>query len=339
MKTATFKYSSATTRILFDHRFGYLKKLVKQSSTILITDENVYKAHSPIFRNWNTIVLKPGEEYKIQATVDAVIAELISMEATRETFLVAVGGGVVCDLTGYIASIYMRGIGFGFVPTTLLSLVDASIGGKNGIDVDQYKNLVGLTRQPAFILHDLTLLQTLPRHEWSNGFAEIIKHACIRDAAMFRELRSKSITHYTGKKQYLAALVEKNATLKSKLVQKDEFEKGERKLLNFGHTIGHALETQYELSHGEAISIGMAAAAEISARIISFGAADMVNALLDQFELPVHASFNHEKVFNVLRMDKKRVKKEINFVLLEKIGKAVIKPIPLVKLEKIIREL
>ncbi len=137
------------------------------------------------FKGWNTIVLKPGEEYKVQATVDAVIEELIDMEADRKTTLVGVGGGVVTDITGYVASVYMRGISFGFIPTSVLALVDASIGGKNGIDVGVYKNMVGVIRQPAFLLYDMVFLKSLPQTEWENGFAEIIKHACIKDAAMF----------------------------------------------------------------------------------------------------------------------------------------------------------
>ena len=145
--------------------------------------------------------VKSGEEYKVQATVDTIIEQLIAMEADRKTTLVGIGGGVVTDITGYVASVYMRGITFGFVPTTFLAMVDASIGGKNGIDVGVYKNMVGIIRQPSFILHDLIFLNTLPQSEWENGFAEIIKHACIKDAAMFRELETNSLKKYQdGKK-------------------------------------------------------------------------------------------------------------------------------------------
>ncbi len=122
------------------------------------------------------------------------------MEADRKTTLIGVGGGVITDITGYVASVYMRGLRFGFVPTSLLALVDASIGGKNGIDVGVYKNMVGIIRQPSFILHDMIFLNTLPQREWENGFAEIIKHACIKDAAMFRELETMSISKYQQKK-------------------------------------------------------------------------------------------------------------------------------------------
>jgi 3-dehydroquinate synthase len=282
------------------------------------------------------ITLKPGEEYKVQATVDSVISTLIAMQADRKTTLVGVGGGVITDLTGYIASVYMRGIPFGFVPSSLLAMVDASIGGKNGIDVGEYKNMVGLIRQPAFLLYDSSLLKTLPDTSWSDGFAEIIKHACISDAAAFNLLRKENIQSLQKNEKRLSALICRNANLKSKVVQKDEFEKADRKLLNFGHTLGHALETQYELTHGQAISIGMSYACRLSEELLGFRDAGIVRQVLQQYGLPVDAQFNMHKVFEILKMDKKRVNKEINFILLEKIGKAVIQKIDLKRLDKLL---
>ena len=336
MKHFKYKFSNSTTDYYLAAGFSHLKKIVDAKNSIIITDENVFNHHSKRFKNWNTIVLKPGEEYKVQATADAVIEQLIEMEADRKTTLIGVGGGVITDITGYVASVYMRGLKFGFVPTTILAMVDASIGGKNGIDVDIYKNMVGTIRQPSFILHDLIFLNTLPQTEWENGFAEIIKHACIKDAAMFRELERNSFKKYQGKKKSVCELIQRNTILKTKVVQKDEFEKGERRLLNFGHTLGHALENQYELSHGQAISIGMTYASIISERLIGFKEAGRVARLLLQYNLPTFASFNKEKVFKVLKMDKKRERNEINYVMLEKIGKGIIKPISLKEIEKII---
>ncbi len=335
----TYRFSFADTALYYDHRISDLKNIVDRRSTILITDENIFNAQKLKFKGWNTIVLKPGEEYKIQTTADAVIEQLIGMQADRKTTLVGVGGGVVTDITGYVASIYMRGLRFGFVPSSVLAMVDASIGGKNGIDVGVYKNLVGVIRQPSFILHDLGLLKTLPQQEWVNGFAEIIKHACIRDVVMFRELEANSVDHYQKNKKSVSALVERNATLKANMVRRDEFEKGERRLLNFGHTLGHALENQYELSHGQAISIGMVCAAHISEQLNGFKETARVVRLLEKYDLPAYASYNMKKVMQVLKMDKKRIKKEMNYVLLEKIGKAIVQPISVNRLEKLITAL
>jgi 3-dehydroquinate synthase len=339
MKKLTYKFSNSSTDYYFDYGISHLKEIVDQKNSIFITDENIFNFHQKRFKDRNVIILKPGEENKIQATADSIIEQLIAMEADRKTTLIGVGGGVVTDITGYVASTYMRGINFGFIPTTLLSMVDASIGGKNGIDVGVYKNLVGTIRQPSFILHDLIFLNTLPQSEWINGFAEIIKHACIKDVAMFRELETNSLKKYQDRKKSACELIQRNAILKTKVVQQDEFEKGDRKLLNFGHTLGHALETQYELSHGQAISIGMTYASIISEKMIGFKEAGRVARLLLQYDLSIFIEFDKQKVFNVLKMDKKRERKEINYVLLEKIGKGVIKTIPLNHLEKLFQGL
>ena len=339
MKKATYKFSNSSVDYYLAGGISHLKEIVDKENTIIVTDENVYNAHTKRFQNWNCIVLKPGEEYKIQATVDEVIDQLIEMEADRKTTLVGVGGGVITDITGYVASVYMRGMNFGFIPTSLLAMVDASIGGKNGIDVGVYKNMVGIIRQPKFILHDMVFLNSLPQKEWENGFAEIIKHAAIKDASMFKELESSSFKKYQGSQKSICELVQRNTMIKTKVVQNDEFEKGERRLLNFGHTLGHALENQYELSHGQAISIGMTYASVISEKIIGFKEASRVAALLLKYDLPTFADFDKQKVFEVLKMDKKRERKEMNYVMLEKIGKGLVKSIPLKQLEDIIQSL
>jgi 3-dehydroquinate synthase len=339
MKKLTYKFSNSSVDYYFSGGISHLKEIVAKDNAIIITDENVYNAHTKRFRDWNCIVLKPGEEYKVQSTADEVISQLIEMEADRKTILVGAGGGVITDLTGYVASVYMRGVRFGFIPTTLLAMADASIGGKNGIDVGVFKNMVGVIRQPSFILHDMIFLNTLPQREWENGFAEIIKHAAIKDAAMFRELEENPFKKYQKNKTAVCDLVRRNAIIKTKVVQKDEFEKGDRRLLNFGHTLGHALENQYELSHGQAVAIGMTYASVISQKITGFREADRVINLIAKFDLPTFADFYKQQVFEVLKMDKKRERKEINYVLLEKIGRGIVKSVELKKLEQLISSL
>lgn len=339
MVQTTFKFSKASTDFYFDSSFSQLQSITNKASAIIVTDENVFNAHKNKFKGYNCIVLKPGEEFKIQATVDSIVDTLIKMQADRKSVLIGVGGGVITDLTGYVASVYMRGIRFGFVPTSILALVDASIGGKNGIDVGVYKNLVGIIRQPSFIVHDVSFLQSLPQSEWENGFAEIIKHACIKDAAMFKQLQNTSLQDFMKNKAMLTELIKRNALIKIRVVKKDEFEKGDRRLLNFGHTLGHAIETQYELLHGQAISIGMTYACHISEQLTGFEKTERVVNLLEKYNLPTYAAFDKEKVFEVLKMDKKRIKKEMNFVLLDKIGKAVVQAVDLKKLEKMIQKL
>lgn len=334
MLKKSYTYSSGKVDVYFDASFSRLNKIVDRKKAILITDENVFKAHHAKFKNWNVITLKAGEAYKIQPTADAIIEQLIAFQADRSAVLVGVGGGVITDLTGYVASVYMRGIQFGFVPTSLLAMVDASIGGKNGIDVGEYKNMVGVIRQPSFLYYDSQLLSTLPEQEWINGFAEIIKHGAVLDAKLFKQLSGFSLQDVQQQQKLLDTIVRTNVALKSAIVKKDEFEKGDRKLLNFGHTLGHALETQYELTHGQAVALGMVFAAWLSEKLLGFKNAALLEQVLVQFGLPTRAVFDVERVFKILQMDKKRLSKHMRFVLLSKLGKGQIVEIPLTTLKK-----
>ncbi len=341
MNKQTFQFSNSSVDYYFNASFHQLAAVTDVVNSFIITDENIFKAHHSKFKGWNTIVLKPGEAYKIQATVDSVIEQLIEMGADRKSTLVGVGGGVVTDITGYIASVYMRGIRFGFIPTTILAMVDACIGGKNGIDVGVYKNMVGVIRQPSFLLYDLSLLESLPVKEWANGFAEIIKHACIKDAAMFGELEQHSISYYQNNTEALQQLIEQNALIKTKVVQDDEFEKGDRKLLNFGHTIGHAIENKYKLMHGHAVSIGMVAAAKISEEMNNFYSVDKerLMKLIQQYDLPAAFPFDRARAFETLKKDKKKEQNFMQYILLSKIGEAIVMNISMVQLEELINEL
>jgi 3-dehydroquinate synthase len=334
-----YRFSGEYTDYYFNTSFANLETIVDSDKAIIVTDENVFRSHKKRLDNWNVVVLKPGEEFKVQSTVDDIIAQFIHFEADRSTFVIGMGGGVITDLAGYAASVYMRGVPFGFVPTSLLAMVDASIGGKNGIDVGVYKNLVGVIRQPRFLLYDPSLLQSLPEQEWINGFAEIIKHAAILDKAMFRELEKRSLEFYRKDPVALAKLITRNAAVKSKVVMNDQFEKGERRLLNFGHTLGHAIEQLYELSHGQAISIGMIEAAKLSEHFTGFAETRRLAALLDKYGLPVQMDYDRMEAFDVLRMDKKRNANEMRFILLNGIGEAIVKSIPLTTLSKLIKQL
>ncbi|MCX6210705.1 MAG: 3-dehydroquinate synthase [Bacteroidetes bacterium] len=308
-------------------------KISKKKNTVCITDENVFEHYKRIFKDIDTIVLKSGEEYKTQETINTIIGQLIDFKTDKTTTLIGVGGGVVTDITGYVASVYMRGIKFGFVPTTLLAMVDASLGGKNGVNFGLHKNFIGTLNQPQFIVTDVKFLKTLPDLEWQNGFAEIIKHACIKDVAMFKQLQQNRIPFYKKNKEVLTDLLKQNSNLKLNIVVKDVNENGDRKLLNFGHTLGHAIETQYELSHGQAISIGMNFACKLSENILQFKDKNKVEELLQQYELPTSAAFDKNKVFSILKMDKKKQQNKMNFILLDKIGKAKVELLEMEEIE------
>ena len=332
-----YRFSGKIVDTYFNADFTMLGNLVKKENGILITDENVFAKQQEKFSGWKTIVLKAGEPFKNQDTVNEIINQLIEFNADRHSFIVGVGGGVVTDIAGFAASVYMRGIKFGFVPTSILGMVDASVGGKNGVDVGVYKNLVGVIRHPEFLLFDYSFLETLPNEEWINGFAEIVKHACIKDENMFDLLEEKSLKDFQNSKDAIGKLIERNVEIKYNVVANDEFETGERKLLNFGHTIGHAIENTAKLPHGSAISIGMVAACIISEKINCFSheGTEKVKQLLSSYHLPTAFDFDKEKTWDILLHDKKKSGSDMNFVVLDKIGKSSIKKIPLTDLHEI----
>ncbi len=341
MKSREIDFGANKVRCYFDSSIYDLDTICIKEQSVLLTDEIIHSLYSDFFYGWRTIVIKSGEENKQQSTIDEVISQLIKYGVDKGTCLIGVGGGVVTDIAGFVASIYMRGLKTGFIPTSLLGMVDACIGGKNGIDVGTYKNMLGTIRQPSFILYDFNFLKTLPDIEWSNGFAEIIKHACIRDYDMFVELEKSSINFYKQHLNGISLLIEKNVLLKSLIVQSDEFESGERKLLNFGHTIGHAMERLYKLSHGQAVSIGMMCAISISEKLLDFNSENVkrLKELLKIYSLPVSYDFDKEKIIENILFDKKRSSHEISFILLEEIGKGQIKKIPISELSQLITQL
>ncbi len=252
--------------------------------------------------------------------------EFLGLELDRSSFVTGIGGGVVCDLTGFAASTYMRGIGFGFVPSTLLAQSDAAIGGKNGVNVGGVKNIAGLFRQPEYVLIDLSLLETLPAKERLCGLAEIIKHALIADADLFAFLEREVDSLLSLERPVVVRALEESVRIKAGFVRADALESGERRKLNFGHTLGHAVEKTAGLPHGEAVSVGMAAAARISAArgMLPAASAERISGLLERTGLPVGLPIAPEKLFEAMRRDKKRQGDVLRLILLSEIGRAEI---------------
>ncbi|HNA00952.1 MAG TPA: 3-dehydroquinate synthase [Ferruginibacter sp.] len=341
MTKKEYSFSSKTVRFYFDASIVSIGQATGDKPVIILTDDNVYENHRAQLDLYPVIRILPGEENKTPATAGQVIEQLITMGAGRDTMLVGVGGGVVTDIAGYVAAVYMRGISFGFVPTSILAMTDAAIGGKNGVDVGVYKNMVGTIRQPDFIFYDYSFLKTLPVSEWVNGFAEVIKHACIKDAVLFSMLERYTLHEYQSDPTLVAELIERNVDIKASVVSADEFEAGERKLLNFGHTIGHAIENLHHIPHGHAVSIGMVAACNLSEQLghLHFEEAARIVRLLARYHLPVDVDTDHARVFEVLKMDKKRKDDAMQFILLNKIGSASVVSIPLAELEKHFKEI
>ena len=325
----TLSFPTGDVKYLLHSSFIELDKLVNPKNCIILTDETIYSEHQYMLEAYKTITIPAGELQKSWETIQYIIDQLIHYEAHRKSYLIGLGGGVITDITGFAASIYMRGIAFGFIPTTLLGMVDAAIGGKNGINSGLQKNLVGTINQPKFVLYDTKFLKTLPVTEWSNGFAEVIKYACLYDARLFKQLSDNDINYYQQDENALTELIETCVDWKNKVVLADEKETGQRKLLNFGHTAGHAFEKLYNLPHGYAVGLGMIAACMISEKEAGLDSVvrTKLRHLLKKYDLPTELDFDTKKVMGVLLMDKKRNTDSVDYILLEDIGKAIIKPL------------
>ena len=336
----THQFSSAKVSYLFNISLPLFLKDLEGANFVIITDENLAALY-PFLQNKKVIVLPAGESFKNQDTINHCIEKLLKWGADRNTLLIGVGGGVVTDMTGYVASIFKRGLPLILAPSSVLAMVDASVGGKNGIDVGAYKNMVGTVYQPRQIVFDFSLLQTLPEAERINGFAEIIKHAAIKDKILFKELEKNQLSDYFSNEEKLAGLIHRNVSIKTEVVLNDEFETGDRKLLNFGHTIGHAIENTYGLAHGHAISVGMVLASRLSHQLLGFPQEDVerLTFLLQQYGLTTSLEFEVDKIWNYLLADKKRSGNYMNFILLQQIGNAIHTQIPINELNEHIKKL
>ena len=309
----------------------------KNSNVLIVSNETVAPLYlqsltaSLASANVESIVLPDGESFKTMAYWSKIIDKLIAMRATRDTTMFTLGGGVIGDLGGFAAASYMRGINFIQVPTSLLSQVDASVGGKTGFNHEKGKNLVGAFHQPAAVMIDSATLETLEEREYRAGIAEVIKYGAIRDRGFFDWLEDNIDAINHRETPVLDELIHQSVSNKAEIVAEDEKEAGIRALLNFGHSFGHALEAQTgysEFLHGEAVSIGMVIAARLSELrgLCVAGATERIISLLSRFSLPVSlpAETSMDGMLDALNLDKKANAAGLRLVLLTDIGQAVI---------------
>ena len=269
------------------------------------------------------ITIPAGEKSKTLKQVGVICDQMIAAGLDRQSFVIGIGGGVIGDISGFVAAIYDRGIPHVQVPTTLLAMADSSIGGKTGVNTAAGKNLIGTVHHPSLVIDDLDVLKTLPKREVNQGFAEIIKHAIIADREMFDALKAVDLEN-------LAPLIRRNIEIKSAIVARDEHDRtGERAILNFGHTVGHAIERAGDYRkflHGEAVSLGIVASCAVSIKKAGLppDQRDAIVDLLRQFDLPTHLppNFPREKIFEALAYDKKFEGGKIRFVVTPQIGAA-----------------
>lgn len=325
----TISFPAGTTEYYLNASYSQLLQVAPVAHSIIVTDQNVHRVYGHLFSDYRLLIIEGGEQSKTWETINLLSEKLAAFEAHKNTRLIGIGGGVVTDIVGFLATVYMRGVDFAFVPTSLLAMADASIGGKNGINVGVYKNMLGSIRQPTFVLYDPSFLESLPAEDWSNGFAEIIKYACIGNIAVFEELSASTLTSYKIRNEKISALIAKCVRQKNDIVLADEQEQGLRKTLNFGHTAGHAFETLYHLRHGQAVGLGMIVAVIASEQHLGLTTEirPQIIKLLEQYSLPVTIKFDIDKVLNTLKRDKKRTDRTIDFILLQALGEAIIQPL------------
>lgn len=323
---------------LFKEIPAYLKKHKFAHRYVIITDSKVSKLYGQSLKKNLTsagiksflLTFTAGEKQKTLSTAEKLINKMLKLQISRSDAIIALGGGVVGDLAGFVASTYMRGIRVIQAPTTLLAMVDASIGGKTGVNVDAGKNLLGTFHQPHAVLIDPNMLKTLPSDEWENGFAEIIKYSIITKSPLFRLLNEHSLAELKTQKNVLNKIIIQCCQIKASIISKDETENNTRMVLNYGHTVGHALERyfDYSISHGKAVAMGMKFINSMAYKLDQLNQNDQVRIqkLINQyvnttkFEQKILSKKVYQKIWHYMQNDKKVRKSKIYFIVPKSIG-------------------
>ena len=333
---------------LLDETGSVIRKKIGGQTIVIVTDDNVsvlyekrltnslekngYRVVSYIFPN--------GESSKNTDTFLSLISFLAKEKLSRSDIVIALGGGVAGDIAGFAASCYKRGIRFVQIPTTLLAAVDSSVGGKTAVNITAGKNLLGSFYQPDIVLCDISLLSTLTSDVFKDGCAEVIKYGIIADKALFDSLTPALLTH-TPTNTHLEDVITKCVSIKRDIVTKDEFDTADRKLLNFGHTVGHAIESlsEYSISHGHAVAAGMAIESRAAVRMGMCKKDDLqdILQLLKRYELPLNTQYDTKLLTQVCLSDKKRDGENLTMIFPLEVGKCVLKEIPVAELENIIQ--
>ena len=335
-------YDIMIERGILDNCGEIIKKLSNAEKITIVTDTNV----APLYK-WRVLnslsqqgyqttahVFQAGEQSKNLNTIADIYDTLADFKMTRKDLIVALGGGVTGDMAGFAAAVYLRGIKYIQIPTTLLSQVDSSVGGKTAVDLPQGKNLCGAFHQPALVVIDPDVLSTLPPHYFSDGMGEVIKYGCIKSASLFDAVQNRD-AH-----EYIEDVIYECVDIKRGVVERDEKEAGERALLNFGHTAGHAIEKLHNftgISHGEAVGIGMVMISKAgeSAGITEPGTAEKITAVLKKYNLKTEDENSLSDIISAMAFDKKSTDAGINFIMLSKIGSSFIKPVATADIKKL----
>lgn len=308
-----------------------LPGLLPQGRIVAVSDPTVARLQAPLLAPYETFLIGEGEGQKTLTTVESLYRRFLAAGVDRGTFVLAVGGGIVTDVAGFAAATYMRGLRFGFVPTTLLSQVDASVGGKNGVNVDGYKNMAGTFTQPQFVVCDPALLRTLPEREFRAGMAEVVKAAIIADADLFGRVEAASPEALRTDRDLLSDAISASVRVKADIVERDERDEGERRKLNLGHTLAHAIEKcSSAMNHGEAVAVGTALIADAAVRmgLLSSPDRDRIRALLGRLGFTLEPPVPLKRLLEEVGKDKKSRDGLLHIVLPVGVGDCEVRPMP-----------
>lgn len=328
------KYDILIDKGLIDNAGELVKTVLQGKRIMLVSDTNVYPIYGEQVKHSLenagfqvfTYIFTAGESSKKTSVVIDIVEQMAENQMTRSDGVVALGGGVCGDMAGFASAIFLRGVKFVQIPTSLLAQVDSSVGGKTAVDLPQGKNLCGAFHQPSLVIIDTNVLDTLSPHFFSDGMGEVIKYGCIRSSELFDRLERENA------KDFIEDVIYHCLDIKRVIVENDEKEMGERALLNFGHTCGHAIEKLWSfenITHGEAVGIGMIMAAQAgeSIGITEAGTADRISKLLEKYGLPTTDSHSISEIVDAMSADKKRTSTGIKLVLLSKIGEGFVYPV------------
>ena len=306
-----------------------LSGVLPEGRVVVVSDATIDRLYHPLLEKYDTVLIGLGESVKTLQTVETIYRRFIELGVDRSTFVLAVGGGIVTDVAGFAASTYMRGLKFGFVSTTLLGQVDASVGGKNGVNVDGYKNMAGTFTQPQFVICDPGLLRTLPDREFRAGLAEMVKAAIIADADLFGRIENTTFEALRTDTDLLTDAVSAAIRVKADIVERDEHESGDRRKLNLGHTLAHAIEKcSNRMNHGEAVAVGTAliAGAAVKLGVLSEADRDRIVHVLMQLGFDLTPPVDVKRLLKEVGKDKKNEEGILRIVLPVGIGDCEVRP-------------
>lgn len=329
MERIVINTNGSSSEVLVGSKWESVSELLPQKGVIIITDNNIKRIYGDRFPEVPTLSVRPGEVSKKLEVIEYLAEQLLDLGIDRTGFILGIGGGVVCDVAGFLASIYMRGIRCAYVSTSLLSQVDASTGGKNGVNIGSTKNLLGCFRQPEFVICDPEMLATLPEEEYFSGLAELIKTAIIGNEKLFEVLENNIEALLRRNRDLLSLVISMAVNFKASVVSEDETEQGLRRILNFGHTYGHAFELYKSLRHGYAVAAGMVLAADYSLKkgYITGTEYERIFNILKAYKLVRRYDIPENLIGQLILHDKKKAGDEMYFVFSGGIGKAHIEKV------------